>query len=116
MKPAALVVHQVRYEQKAYWRNPASAFLTFVFPLVFLVILASLNNGTTISFLGGLAYNQFYVPGTPSAAVSTVIRAATTTLFPSRPPISAQAGSGVARNHLSSPDWRRSDNEIASWV
>ncbi len=62
MKPAALVVHQVRYEQKAYWRNPASAFFTFVFPLVFLVIFASLNNGTTISFLGGLAYNQFYVP------------------------------------------------------
>jgi ABC-2 type transport system permease protein len=62
MKPGALVAHQVRYEQKAYWRNPASAFFTFVFPLVFLVIFASLNNGATIDFLGGLAYNQFFVP------------------------------------------------------
>ena len=62
MKPVALVAHQIHYEQKAYWRNPASAFFTFVFPLVFLVIFASLNNGATIDFLGGLAYNQFYVP------------------------------------------------------
>lgn len=62
MTPAALVTHQVRYEQKAYWRNPTSAFFTFVFPLVFLVIFASLNNGQTIPFLGGLAYNQYYVP------------------------------------------------------
>jgi len=60
VRPAALVAHQVRYEQKAYWRNPASAFFTFVFPLVFLVIFASLNGGLTV--LGGLAYNQFYVP------------------------------------------------------
>lgn len=62
MTPAGLVVHQVRYEQKAYWRNPASAFFTFAFPLVFLVIFASLNNGATVDFLGGLAYNQFYIP------------------------------------------------------
>ena len=62
MNAPALLVHQVRYEQKAFWRNPASAFFTFVFPLVFLVIFASLNNGTTIDFLGGLDYNQFYVP------------------------------------------------------
>lgn len=62
MKPAALVMHQVRYEQKAYWRNPASAFFTFAFPLVFLVIFASLNNGQTVDFLGGLAFNQYYIP------------------------------------------------------
>jgi ABC-2 type transport system permease protein len=57
-----LLLRQVRYEQKSYWRNPASAFFTFVFPLVFLVIFASLNNGSTIGFLGGLDYNQYYIP------------------------------------------------------
>lgn len=62
MKAAGLVAHQVRYEQKAYWRNPASAFFTFAFPLIFLVVFASINTGATIDFLGGLAYNQFYIP------------------------------------------------------
>jgi ABC-2 type transport system permease protein len=57
-----LLLWQVRYEQKSYWRNPASAFFTFAFPLVFLVIFASLNNGSTIDLLGGLAYNQYYIP------------------------------------------------------
>jgi ABC-2 type transport system permease protein len=57
-----LLLWQVRYEQKSYWRNPASAFFTFAFPLVFLVIFASLNNGATIDLLGGLEYNQYYIP------------------------------------------------------
>jgi ABC-2 type transport system permease protein len=56
-----LLLWQVRYEQKSYWRNPASAFFTFAFPLIFLVIFASLNNGTTVEFLG-LDYNQYYIP------------------------------------------------------
>lgn len=63
MSPAALAVHQLRYEQKSYWRNPASAFFTFAFPVMFLVIFASLNTGARIDFLGGLKYNQYYTPG-----------------------------------------------------
>ena len=39
---AALVLRQVRYTNKAFWRNPASAFFTFAFPLMFLVIFTSL--------------------------------------------------------------------------
>lgn len=57
-----LLLWQLRYEQKSYWRNPASAFFTFAFPLIFLVIFASLNNGSTVGFLGGLDYNQYYIP------------------------------------------------------
>ena len=53
---------QVRYEQKAFWRNPARAVFTFAFPLMFLVIFSSLNSGDTIDFLGGLAYNQYFIP------------------------------------------------------
>jgi len=62
MSAAALSVHQLKYEQKSYWRNPAAAVFTFAFPIMFLVIFASLNTGNTVDFLG-LDYNQYYVPG-----------------------------------------------------
>src|SRR5437588_773724 len=38
-----LVLRQVRYEQRAYWRNRGRGIFTFVFPVMFLVIFASLN-------------------------------------------------------------------------
>jgi ABC-2 type transport system permease protein len=38
----SLVLFQVRHVNKAFWRNPASAFFTFVFPLMFLVIFTAL--------------------------------------------------------------------------
>lgn len=63
MNAVALAVHQLRYEQKSYWRNPPSAFFTFAFPVMFLIIFASLNTGETVAFLGGLKYNQYYTPG-----------------------------------------------------
>jgi len=60
-----LVARQVGYEQRMYWRNPASAVFTFVFPVVFLVIFATLNTNQKIDFLGQppIHYNQYYVPG-----------------------------------------------------
>src|SRR5664279_1547428 len=63
MNAAALAVHQVRYEQKSYWRNPASAFFSFAFPILFLVIFATLNASAHLPDLGGISYNQYYVPG-----------------------------------------------------
>ena len=38
MTVARLIVRQVRYENTAFWRNPAAAFFTFVFPLIFMVL------------------------------------------------------------------------------
>jgi ABC-2 type transport system permease protein len=47
MNAAALTVSQVRYANKVFWRNPASAFFIFAFPLMFLVIFtALLGHGT----------------------------------------------------------------------
>jgi ABC-2 type transport system permease protein len=47
MNTAALTLTQVRYVNKAFWRNPASAFFIFAFPLMFLVIFtALLGHGT----------------------------------------------------------------------
>jgi ABC-2 type transport system permease protein len=45
MNDGSLVLRQVRYTNKAFWRNPASAFFTFAFPLMFLVIFTSLITG-----------------------------------------------------------------------
>jgi ABC transporter DrrB family efflux protein len=58
-----LVAWQIRYEQRAYWRNRGRGIFTFVFPLMFLVIFASLNQGQTLHSRGGIAYNDFFVPG-----------------------------------------------------
>ena len=58
-----LVGWQIRYEQRAYWRNRGRGIFTFVFPLMFLVIFASLNKGQTVSTRGNIPYDDFFVPG-----------------------------------------------------
>jgi ABC-2 type transport system permease protein len=40
-----LAVRQIRFTNKAFWRNPAAAFFTFVFPLMFLVIFTAVIGG-----------------------------------------------------------------------
>ena len=49
MNGAALTVSQVRYANKAFWRNPASAFFIFAFPLMFLVIFTALLGHGTVN-------------------------------------------------------------------
>lgn len=63
MSTTTLAVHQARYEQKSFWRNPPAAAFTFAFPIMFLVIFASLNSGSRISYLGNIKFNQYYTPG-----------------------------------------------------
>jgi ABC-2 type transport system permease protein len=58
-----LVAWQIRYEQRAYWRNRGRGIFTFVFPLMFLVIFASLNKSAHLSSQGGIPYDDFFVPG-----------------------------------------------------
>jgi ABC-2 type transport system permease protein len=41
----ALALRQMRFTNKAFWRNPAAAFFTFVFPLMFLVIFTAVIGG-----------------------------------------------------------------------
>jgi ABC-2 type transport system permease protein len=50
MSDLGLALNQVRYTNRAFWRNPASAFFTFAFPLMFLVIFTVLfgNSETCI--------------------------------------------------------------------
>jgi ABC-2 type transport system permease protein len=58
-----LVGWQIRYEQRSYWRNRGRGIFTFAFPIMFLVIFASINHGQHVDTRGGISYVQFFVPG-----------------------------------------------------
>jgi ABC-2 type transport system permease protein len=58
-----LVGWQIRYEQRAYWRNRGRGIFTFAFPIMFLVIFASIDKGARISTRGNIPYDDFFVPG-----------------------------------------------------
>lgn len=59
----AIALRQVRFEQKAFWRNPAGAAFTFAFPILFLVIFSTLNSGQRIAERGNITFVTFFVPG-----------------------------------------------------
>jgi ABC-2 type transport system permease protein len=58
----ALVAHQFRYDQKAFWRNPASVFFTVAFPVILLLIFATIFGGDIVHVRGGIKTTVYYVP------------------------------------------------------
>ncbi len=62
MTGAALALHQFRYDQKAFWRNPASVFFTVLFPVLLLLIFATVFGGQTVDVRGGVKTTTYYVP------------------------------------------------------
>lgn len=69
MSTFALVAHQLRYDQKAFWRNPASVFFTVMFPVVVFLILAIVFDGTEIEVHGGVEATTYYVPAIMALSV-----------------------------------------------
>ena len=70
MSALGQVVRQFSFTNKAFWRNPASAFFTFAFPLMFLVIFTSLLGGGDIELEGtNLAQSTYYVGAMASFGV-----------------------------------------------
>jgi ABC-2 type transport system permease protein len=65
----SLVFHQLRYDQKAFWRNPAAVFFTVMFPVVLLLIFATVFSGKTIDVDGGIEITAYYVPAIITLAV-----------------------------------------------
>ena len=68
----SLTARQVVYTNKSFWRNPASAFFTFAFPLMFLVIFTSLlgNSETQIPGTGvRVSTSSYYVAAMATFAV-----------------------------------------------
>ena len=63
MNELRLALRQVAFTNRAFWRNPASAFFTFFFPLIFLVIFTTLF-GNDPTRLGDATVTgaSFYVP------------------------------------------------------
>ena len=72
MSAATLTLRQLRFVNKAFWRNPASAFFTFVFPLMFLVIFTALLGDGDIQ-VGGrtITLATYYVAVMTAFAVMT---------------------------------------------
>ncbi|MHB1500631.1 MAG: ABC transporter permease [Candidatus Dormibacteria bacterium] len=60
MTTIGLALTQVRYVNKAFWRNPAAAFFTFAFPLMFLVIFTALLGHGTLRIGGRLVHESTY--------------------------------------------------------
>ena len=67
MSDLGLALRQVRFTNKAFWRNPASAFFTFVFPLMFLVIFTALFGNDR-----GCPPSQLDCPPADEISVSTI--------------------------------------------
>jgi ABC-2 type transport system permease protein len=65
----ALVAHQFRYDQKAFWRNPASVFFTVAFPVILLLIFATVFGDQTLDLRGGIETTAYYVPAIITLAV-----------------------------------------------
>jgi ABC-2 type transport system permease protein len=62
----------VRYTNKAFWRNPANAFFTFAFPLMFLVIFTALFGTGTVPVAGReVNTSTFYVGAILTFAIIT---------------------------------------------
>jgi len=64
-----LLLHQLRYDQKVFWRNPAAVFFTVMFPVLLLVIFAAIFGDQTIDGLGGLEVTTYYVPAIITMAI-----------------------------------------------
>ncbi len=70
MSAAALVAHQFRFDQKVFWRNPASVFFTVILPIIFLFIFATIFGNQTVHIAGHkLKVSTYYVPAIMTLAV-----------------------------------------------
>lgn len=72
MRTVSLTVSQLRFTNKAFWRNPTQAFFIFAFPLIFLVIFTALLGNNTVS-IGARSFKEstYYVAAMAAFGVVT---------------------------------------------
>lgn len=87
MSGVAIVLHQFRFDQKVFWRNPAAVFFTAALPLIFLFMLATFFKNSEISGLG-VKGSTYYVP----AIISLAVISATTVKLATNLPAEREAG------------------------
>src|SRR5689334_11617404 len=72
MSAIALTARQIVYVNKAFWRNPASAFFTFAFPVMFLAIFTALLGHGTVAVHGRMLHlTTYYVAAMAAFSVIT---------------------------------------------
>ena len=70
MSGIALMLHQFRYDQKTFWRNPASLFFTVSLPVIFLLIFATIFGNDTVEIgADEVKTTTYYVPAIITLAV-----------------------------------------------
>ncbi len=69
MSAVRLAVHQLRYDQKTFRRNPAAVFFTVALPLLFLFIFATIFGNDELEELGNLKTTTYYVPAILTMAI-----------------------------------------------
>jgi len=63
MSDAIIALRQVEYEQKSFWRNPVAAIFAFLFPIIFLVVFATIFKDTSARVNGmKVNYDDYYIP------------------------------------------------------
>jgi ABC-2 type transport system permease protein len=81
----SLLLHQLRYDQKIFWRNPAAVFFTVMFPVVLLLIFGVVFSDQTVAVDGGVDITTYYVPAILTlAAVSATMQTLAMTLVIAR--------------------------------
>ncbi|MFP5317635.1 MAG: ABC transporter permease [Acidimicrobiia bacterium] len=76
-----MLLHQYRYDQKQFWREPAGVFFTVVLPLLFLFLFVSIFGNDTTEVNGRpVRASTYYVPGIITLAVvsATIVNLAIT--------------------------------------
>jgi ABC-2 type transport system permease protein len=69
MRSFSLALHEFRFAQKVFWRNPASVFFTALLPVLFLLIFATIFGDQHIDELDGLKVTTYYIPAIVTLAV-----------------------------------------------
>jgi ABC-2 type transport system permease protein len=70
MSGIALVGHQFRFDQKAFWRNPAAVGFTVFFPVLLLVIFGTIFGSDNVEVRGGhIDTDTYYVPAIITMAI-----------------------------------------------
>ena len=75
MSMLRLLVRQIRYENRAFWRNPAAAFFTFAFPLIFMFVFQAIFGDQVEA--GGMTAASFF---TPAIVAFSIVNACFTNL------------------------------------
>ena len=98
----ALVLHQARYDLRAFLRNKQGRYFTLVLPLILLVLFVGIFGSNTRLGRDHVKASTYYVPGISALAV---IAASFTNLVIS---ITAQRESGVLKRRRATP--------VPAWV